>query len=170
MPTDSPTDPYEQISRIRFVECNSSGCRYLWALRGQVCPSSKPQTCRQPAVIASGGSLPYSQAPAARFACFLCGTMKPLRLPMRISRRFPFGRSAIPWRFPVFAHCRRRIAADNAWMLFNRFTQPGARFQGRFRISHVPREPQCALALLSDPGRTSAPWPNAALEVLPPLL
>jgi len=40
--------------------------------------------------------------------------------------------------------------------------------QGRRRVSHVPREPQCACALLSDPGRTSAPRLSGT-SVLPPL-
>ena len=42
-------------------------------------------------------------------------------------------------------------------MLLNRFILPGIWSQGRRRVSHVPREPRCAFALVSDPGRTSAP-------------
>src|SRR5437867_910012 len=41
--------------------------------------------------------------------------------------------------------------------------------QGRCRTSHVPREPHCALVVLSDPGRTWAPSLLGAL-VLPPFL
>ncbi len=40
--------------------------------------------------------------------------------------------------------------------------------QGRFRFSQVPREPHCAFALLSDPGRTSTPS-HCGASVLPPL-
>ena len=44
----------------------------------------------------------------------------------------------------------------------------GVLSQGRFRFSQVPREPQCAFAMLSDPGRTSAPS-HCGASVLPPL-
>ena len=46
-----------------------------------------------------------------------------------------------------------------AWMLFRRWHPLRLWSQGRKRVSHVPREPYCAFALFSDPGRTSAPRP-----------
>jgi hypothetical protein len=52
-------------------------------------------------------------------------------------------------------------------MLLSRFIHPGVWSQGRVWVSHVPREPQCAFALLSDPGRTSAPSLRGASVLLP---
>ena len=37
-------------------------------------------------------------------------------------------------------------------MLLSRFILPGVWSQGRVWVSHVPREPRCAFALLFDPG------------------
>ena len=42
-------------------------------------------------------------------------------------------------------------------MLLSRFILPGVWSHGRGWVSHVPREPHCAFALLSDPGRTWTP-------------
>ena len=52
-------------------------------------------------------------------------------------------------------------------MLFTGFTPAGLWSQGDLRCSQGPREPHYAFALLSDPGRTSAPRLFAALRCCP---
>ena len=94
--------------------------------------------------------------------------MKPLRLPGSIS---PHSVCHVALRYLGLISWLRSPPQGNrcvsAWVLFTGFTRSGLLSQGDLRFSQVPREPHYAFALLSDPGRTSAPRLFAALRYCP---
>ena len=131
----------------------------LWVPRPVSCPHSV--TRQLPSLLPGSGGL---RSPAfSRYyeAATTTELLSPLSL-CRVERRY-LG------RFCGFAPGHSRIKTARPGCCSLRLTHRRSLLQGRFRFSHVPREPHCALALLYDSGRTSAPSLYGA-SVLPPLL
>lgn len=96
--------------------------------------------------------------------------MRSLRLPLAsLSGRsvFHVAPDTLSWLI-AFAPVDPSASGRQARMLFDRSHPSRCVSQGRGRVSHVPKEPPRALAVLSDPGRISAPRLDGA-PILSPL-
>ena len=97
--------------------------------------------------------------------------MSPLRLPCA-SPTTPFvALRRIPWGgSPLSLLAAGLPATARPGCCWAGLIHSGVCPQGRFRVSHVPWEPQCALAVLLDPGRTSAPGSSRRSGAAPAVL
>ena len=97
--------------------------------------------------------------------------MSPLRLPCA-SPNTPFVTLCqIPWGgSPLSLLAAGLPATARPGCCWAGLIHSGVCPQGRFRVSHVPWEPQCALAVLLDPGRTSAPGSSRRSGAAPAVL
>jgi len=84
--------------------------------------------------------------------------MKALRLPRPIPLASVLPRLTVPHAARLFACIAWRGANHAIWRISLRVPGPAVITHcGGLGISQVPREPQCAFALLLDPGRTLTP-------------
>ena len=84
------------------------------------------------------------------------GTIRALRLPAARPAALRFLRLAVPRLRPAVRSPPARDGRRGSGLeLVTRYLRPGLA-RGDGRISQVPGEPSCALALFSDPGRTDA--------------
>ena len=168
-PVVTPAPPQTRTSRFPAYGSSSGRKATVTTSAGSVDEAyrlcvlaSFPRRCFHQAVPFPTPRLPRFGSPAFHWY------YETAKTPARISGHSV--RHVAPNTLVGFAHsllAAREARCDQARMFFDRFILPGIWYQGRVRVSQVPREPHYTFALLSDPGRTSAPCLFAALRCCP---
>ena len=147
---------------------------YPSPFRGQVCRAHVPSHVSRRWLSPRGASLPSLGSRRARFPA-LCGTMKALRLPIRVSTVAYLFRFRSPRAPPSFVLASALPDGSEVPSGPGAFADAGrpilrlARAWTRMGSLRSSGDPSRAFAAFQDPGRTNVLSPLSITSVLPPL-